>query len=58
MTLIKSSNWVEPKGLGDTIANITHATGLDKLVADRKTGQPCAACQQRQTTLNRWFPYR
>ena len=34
------------KGLGDTIASITKATGLDKLV-----GEDCG-CKQRQQKLN------
>jgi len=34
------------KGLGDTIAAITEATGIDKLV-----GEDCG-CQERQASLN------
>jgi len=34
------------KGLGDTIASITKATGIDKLV-----GEDCG-CKQRQEMLN------
>lgn len=36
------------RGLGDTIAKITSAVGI----------QPCGGCQQRQEALNRMFPYR
>ena len=46
------------QGLGDTVARLTHATGLDKLAEayTRITGKDCG-CQQRQETLNRLFPY-
>lgn len=45
-------------GLGDTIAKITHATGLDKLaeVYTTITGQPCG-CSSRQEALNKLLPY-
>jgi hypothetical protein len=45
-------------GLGDTIAKITHATGLDKLseLYTKITGQPCG-CKDRQEVLNKLFPY-
>lgn len=48
----------ESVGLGDTIAKITHATGLDKLAEmyTKITGRPCG-CQQRQEALNKLFPY-
>lgn len=36
------------KGLGDTIASITHALGIPK----------CESCGQRQNKLNEMFPYR
>ena len=39
------------KGLGDTIAKITKATGIKKVV-DKDCG-----CGKRQDTLNRLFPY-
>src|SRR5271157_1363303 len=45
-------------GLGDTIAKITHATGLDKLseLYTQITGKPCG-CAERQEALNKLFPY-
>ena len=48
----------ETKGLGDTIAKITHATGLDKLAEmyTQITGRPCG-CAERQEALNKLFPY-
>lgn len=50
---------IEPsKGLGDTIAKITHATGLDKLFEDKVTHAPCGGCKQRQELLNKIFPYK
>lgn len=47
------------KGLGDTIAKITHATGLDK-VADavaKAAGADDCGCNRRRKTLNEIFPY-
>lgn len=45
-------------GLGDTVAKVTHATGLDKLAElyTRFTGKPCG-CNSRQEALNKLFPY-
>jgi len=36
------------KGLGDTIAKITTAVGIE----------PCLKCEERKETLNRIFPYK
>lgn len=49
---------VPSRGLGDTIAKITHATGLDKLaeVYTQVTGKPCG-CASRQEALNKLVPY-
>ncbi len=47
------------KGFGDTIAKITHATGLDK-VADavaKAAGAEDCGCNRRRKTLNEIFPY-
>jgi len=46
------------KGLGDTVAKITHATGLDKLAEmyTEITGKPCG-CSERQDALNKLVPY-
>lgn len=48
-----------PVGLGDTIANITHATGLDRLAEAYTaiTGKPCG-CKERQEALNKLVPYK
>tara|TARA_R100001443_G_scaffold87564_1_gene94058 strand:+ start:1739 stop:1912 length:174 start_codon:yes stop_codon:yes gene_type:complete len=48
------------RGLGDTIAKVTKATGLDK-VANRMAkaaGMDDCGCGQRRDTLNRVFPYK
>lgn len=47
------------KGFGDTIAKITHATGLDK-VADKvakMAGKDDCGCGRRREVLNEVFPY-
>ena len=43
------------KGLGDTIAKVTKATKIDKLVK-WIAGEDCG-CDQRQAKLNALFPY-
>jgi hypothetical protein len=43
------------KGLGDTIAKITEATGVDKLVKFI-AGEDCG-CEERKEKLNKLFPY-
>lgn len=45
----------KPKGLGDTIENVLHATGIDKL-AKFVFGEDCG-CEERKETLNKLFPY-
>jgi len=53
--IIKKS---KPRGFGDTVENITKATGI-KAVVDKVsevTGKPCG-CSERRDTLNRIFPY-
>ena len=46
------------KGLGDTVAKFTKATGIKKVVdtVNKVTKKPCN-CGKRQDTLNRLFPY-
>lgn len=46
----------KPKGLGDTIAQVTEATGIDKVVKFL-AGDDCG-CDKRKEILNRMFPYR
>jgi hypothetical protein len=43
------------KGLGDTIAKVTKATGIEK-VAKFVLGEDCN-CDERQEKLNKMFPY-
>ena len=44
-------------GLGDTVADLTHLTGLDKLAGlyEQITGRSCG-CKDRQEWLNQLFP--
>jgi len=46
------------KGLGDTVAKITKATGIKKVVdtVSNIVKKDCG-CTKRQNTLNRLFPY-
>jgi len=46
------------KGLGDTVAKFTKATGIKKVVdtVSKAAGKDCG-CGERQDTLNRLFPY-
>ena len=50
---------IESKGLGDTIAKITTATGIKKVVDTiaEATGTDCG-CSARQEKLNEVFPYK
>jgi hypothetical protein len=47
------------KGLGDTIAKFTNATGIDKLVEAlaAAVGEEDCGCDGRRQTLNELFPY-
>ena len=49
---------IVPRGLGDTIAKFTHATGIDKVAEfyTRVTGKDCG-CKGRQEALNKLVPY-
>ena len=44
------------QGLGDTIAKVTKATGIEKLVKFA-LGEDCG-CAERQEKLNKLFPYK
>ena len=48
----------KPKGLGDTIEQITEVTGIKKAVEvfSKVTGVDCG-CDKRKETLNKLFPY-
>jgi len=45
------------RGLGDTVADLAHITGLDKVAQfyERVTGKSCG-CDQRRETLNSILP--
>lgn len=47
---------IKSKGLGDTVAKITKATGIKKAVKFI-AGEDCG-CDQRQERLNKLFPYK
>lgn len=46
-------------GLGDSIAKLTKALGLDKVVtaASEAAGKSDCGCAKRQAKLNQMFPY-
>ena len=49
----------ESKGLGDSIAKITHALKID-ILADKVAkalGEEDCGCTRRKETLNQLFPY-
>jgi len=50
----------KPKGLGDTVAKITHALKLDELAhtVAELTGKEDCGCSRRQEKLNEMFPYK
>ena len=47
-------NIMESRGLGDTVARFTKATGIKKM-ADMIPGG--CGCKNRQNKLNEYFPY-
>jgi hypothetical protein len=55
----KSPDLFKSRGLGDTIAKITHATGIAQVVeaVSQIAGVPCG-CAERQQWLNKVVPYR
>lgn len=48
------------KGLGDTVARITKATGIDKVAEGvaRALGKEDCGCNKRKEALNKAFPYK
>ena len=50
---------MQSRGLGDSIAKFTEKTGIKTIVDKVSDGLnlPCG-CKQRQTTLNKMFPYK
>ena len=56
---MKKQTKTKSKGLGDTIAKVTEATGLDKLAEklSELAGKEDCGCKRRQEKLNQLFPY-
>ncbi len=50
----------ESKGLGDTIAKMTNAVGLDKVAeaVAKAVGKEDCGCNKRKQKLNDMFPYK
>jgi hypothetical protein len=48
------------RGLGDSIARITKATGINNLAqaGARAIGKKDCGCNKRQEKLNKMFPYK
>lgn len=46
------------QGLGDTVADLTRASGVDKLatIYEQTTGKSCG-CEKRQDSLNKIFTF-
>ena len=53
---LKQNVETQSKGVGDTVAKITKATGVDKLVKFI-AGEDCG-CDERQVQLNKLFSYK
>ena len=53
---LKQNIETQSKGVGDTVAKITKATGVDKLVKFI-AGEDCG-CDERQVKLNKLFTYK
>ena len=54
-------NYRQPsRGLGDTIAKFTHATGIHSLaqIGAKAIGKKDCGCKKRQQALNKAFPYK
>ena len=54
------TNKKQSRGLGDTIAKFTHATGLDRVakVIAKLVGEEDCGCERRQEKLNDMIPYK
>ena len=54
------NNKNKSKGLGDSIAKITKATGLNSLaqMGANMLGKKDCGCNKRKETLNKVFPYK
>ena len=56
---MKKQTKKKSKGLGDTVAKLTEATGLDKAAEAiaKAFGKEDCGCKRRQDKLNELFPY-
>ena len=52
---VRKKRSTKSKGLGDTIAKVTKATGIEKVVKFI-AGEDCG-CEERRIKLNKLFPY-
>jgi hypothetical protein len=50
----------QSQGLGDTIAKVTNALGIDKLAEEvaQAMGKEDCGCNKRRKKLNEMFPYK
>ena len=50
----------KPEGLGDSVADLTRITKLDRLAENlaKLAGKEDCGCKKRQQKLNRMFPYK
>lgn len=58
-TPTETTDTTQSEGLGDTIAKITNALGIDKLAEEtaKVMGKSDCGCKKRQQKLNELFPY-
>lgn len=51
---------LKPKGLGDSLANLTYITGIDTVIkaVTKAVGVEDCGCSKRQEALNKVFPYK
>ena len=57
---MRNNNNRKPRGLGDSIAKITKATGLNSLaqMGANMLGKKDCGCNKRKEVLNKAFPYK
>ena len=57
---MQDNNSNKPRGLGDSIAKVTKATGLNSLaqMGANLLGKKDCGCNKRKETLNKVFPYK
>lgn len=60
MEINTQKNSQQSTGLGDTIAKVTHAVGLDKVAESvaKAVGKDDCGCSKRREKLNELFPYK